>query len=235
MPARRHGEQATADGRSAARRPATRAARSVGAVEAAVLMPVKRFSAAKGRLSGLLDASPSAPSSPAGSPTGWSPPAGPLPTFVACDDDEVASWADERRRRGAVEPGARPQRRRRRRPGDDRRQGLRPPRDRPQRPAAGPRPRRRWPSPAPSRSCPTAAATAPTCSPCRSRVELPGRVRRRLVQPPPRGGDGRPACRVEVRRDPRLALDVDNPDDLTHPALVPHLPAWLRTILDNHR
>ena len=41
--------------------------------------------------------------------------------------------------------------------------------------------------------------------------------------------------RVEVRRDPRLALDVDNPDDLTHPALLPHLPAWLRTILDNHR
>ena len=42
-----------------------------------------------------------------------------------------------RRRRGAVEPGARAQRCRRRRPGDDRRQGLRPHRHRPQRPAAG--------------------------------------------------------------------------------------------------
>jgi 2-phospho-L-lactate guanylyltransferase len=41
--------------------------------------------------------------------------------------------------------------------------------------------------------------------------------------------------RVEVRRDPRLALDVDNPDDLTHPALLPHLPTWLRTNLDNPR
>ena len=28
-----------------------------------------------------------------------------------------------------------------------------------------------------------------------------------------------PGLRVEVRRDPRLALDVDTPDDLAHPAL----------------
>ena len=41
--------------------------------------------------------------------------------------------------------------------------------------------------------------------------------------------------RVEVRRDPRLALDVDNPADLTHPTLVPLLPPWLRTILANPR
>jgi 2-phospho-L-lactate guanylyltransferase len=37
--------------------------------------------------------------------------------------------------------------------------------------------------------------------------------------------------RVEVRHDPRLALDVDNPDDLTHPLLHGLLPSWLRTIL----
>lgn len=39
--------------------------------------------------------------------------------------------------------------------------------------------------------------------------------------------------RVEVRRDPRLALDVDNPVDLAHPALRTELPAWLRTTLDS--
>ena len=41
--------------------------------------------------------------------------------------------------------------------------------------------------------------------------------------------------RVEVRGDPRLGLDVDNPDDVAHPALVPLLPPWLRTSLANRR
>ena len=39
--------------------------------------------------------------------------------------------------------------------------------------------------------------------------------------------------RVEVRVDPRLAIDVDNPDDLRHPTVEPILPSWLRTILAN--
>jgi 2-phospho-L-lactate guanylyltransferase len=46
-------------------------------------------------------------------------------------------------------------------------------------------------------------------------------------------GDQRLGLRVEVRRDPRLALDVDTPDDLAHPALRTELPGWLRTILAN--
>ena len=37
--------------------------------------------------------------------------------------------------------------------------------------------------------------------------------------------------RVEVRRDPYLALDVDTPADLRHPALHEELPTWLQTIL----
>jgi 2-phospho-L-lactate guanylyltransferase (CobY/MobA/RfbA family) len=41
--------------------------------------------------------------------------------------------------------------------------------------------------------------------------------------------------RVEVRADPRLALDVDNPDDLAHPLLDGLLPPWLRTILASRR
>ena len=44
-------------------------------------------------------------------------------------------------------------------------------------------------------------------------------------------GERRLALRLEVRRDTRLALDVDTPDDLAHPALRTELPGWLRTIL----
>ena len=41
--------------------------------------------------------------------------------------------------------------------------------------------------------------------------------------------------RVEVRRDPYLSLDVDTPADLRHPLLHEELPPWLRTILANRR
>lgn len=41
--------------------------------------------------------------------------------------------------------------------------------------------------------------------------------------------------RVEVRADPELALDIDSPLDLAHPSLRTELPAWLRTILDSRR
>jgi 2-phospho-L-lactate guanylyltransferase len=41
---------------------------------------------------------------------------------------------------------------------------------------------------------------------------------------------GRP---VEVVRDPMLALDIDHPTDLTHPLVKDVLPEWLRTNPDN--
>jgi 2-phospho-L-lactate guanylyltransferase len=41
--------------------------------------------------------------------------------------------------------------------------------------------------------------------------------------------------RVEVRRDRYLSLDVDTPADLRHPMLHEELPPWLRTILANRR
>jgi 2-phospho-L-lactate guanylyltransferase len=41
--------------------------------------------------------------------------------------------------------------------------------------------------------------------------------------------------RVEVRRDPYLSLDIDTPADLRHPMLYEELPPWLRTILANRR
>jgi hypothetical protein len=45
----------------------------------------------------------------------------------------------------------------------------------------------------------------------------------------------RTGLRIEVRNDARIALDVDNPDDLAHPLLADVLPQWLRTILANPR
>jgi 2-phospho-L-lactate guanylyltransferase len=36
---------------------------------------------------------------------------------------------------------------------------------------------------------------------------------------------------VEVRDDTRLALDIDNPDDVAHPMARVVMPAWLQTIL----
>ena len=57
-------------------------------------MPVKAFTAAKGRLSVILDRFARADLARwlAGRVVAA---AGELPTFIACDDDEVAAWADE--------------------------------------------------------------------------------------------------------------------------------------------
>jgi 2-phospho-L-lactate guanylyltransferase len=62
-------------------------------VETAVLIPIKAFHAAKGRLAGWL------PDSDRARLARWMAErvvaaAAPLPTFVACDDDEVAAWAE---------------------------------------------------------------------------------------------------------------------------------------------
>lgn len=40
---------------------------------------------------------------------------------------------------------------------------------------------------------------------------------------------------VDVRYDQLLARDIDRPDDLTHPLLAHELPAWLPTSPVNHR
>src|SRR5690606_7649427 len=68
---------------------------SLVVVDAATLVPVKAFAHAKARLAGVL--SPRDRLALAR----WTAErvlhaAAPLPVFVACDDDEVASWASER-------------------------------------------------------------------------------------------------------------------------------------------
>lgn len=66
----------------------------MASVEVAVLIPVKRFTAAKARLAGVVDAPTRARLAR------WLADrvvaaCGTTPVFVACDDEEVATWADD--------------------------------------------------------------------------------------------------------------------------------------------
>lgn len=73
-------------------------------VESAVLVPIKSFRAAKGRLSGVFSPAERAELSRymASIVLGA---AAPLPVFVACDDDEVADWAGARGAEALWTPG----------------------------------------------------------------------------------------------------------------------------------
>ena len=138
------------------------------------------------------------------------------------------------RRRGAVEPRAGSQRRRRRGRATIAGKGFEARHHRPQRPPVGDGPRTaRGPRHHPDR---------PRSSPRRHERHRHARPRRAPRRRTAAGRSsatslrrGRRACASRVRPDPRLALDVDTPADLTHPALLPHLPTWLRTNLDNLR
>jgi 2-phospho-L-lactate/phosphoenolpyruvate guanylyltransferase len=201
-------------------------------VEAAVLVPVKRFTSAKARLSGVLDASQRAELAR------WLADrviaaARPLPTFVACDDDTIAEWADGHGAEVLWSPGL----------------GLNGAVDAGRATIAGKGYEHLVTihSDVPLASDLGSLVTAATITlvPDRRRdgtnvvavplsVELPasyggGSFSRHLTAALATG------LRVEVRGDPRLAIDVDNPDDLAHPALATILPAWLRTILASRR
>ena len=63
------------------------------AVRRAVLVPVTRFTAAKGRLTGVLDDAHRARLAE-WMATGVLDVVAEIPTFVACDDEHVAEWAD---------------------------------------------------------------------------------------------------------------------------------------------
>jgi 2-phospho-L-lactate/phosphoenolpyruvate guanylyltransferase len=64
----------------------------VATVRLAVLVPVKRFSAAKGRLTGVLGDSDRARLAE-WMASGVLDVVAEIPTFVACDDEQVAAWA----------------------------------------------------------------------------------------------------------------------------------------------
>jgi len=193
-------------------------------------MPVKAFTAAKGRLSVVLDRFARADLARwlAGRVVAA---AGELPTFVACDDDEVAAWADEHGAEVLWSPGL----------------GLNGAVDAGRATIAG----KGFDHVVIAHSdLPLAAdltqlvvPEAITLVPDRRRdgtnvmavpldVELPaayggGSFVRHFAAAVATGR------RVDVRPDPNLSLDVDTPADLAHPALRAHLPTWLRTNLDN--
>lgn len=199
-------------------------------METALLSPIKSFGAAKGRLGTLLDAGQRAALA-AWLAEGVLRAAAPLARFVACDDDDVAAWADGAGAEVLWTPGL----------------GLNGAVDHGLRTIAGkgfdhviiahgdlPRP---------ATIASVARPGIVTLVPDRRRdgtnvmaVPLgghrlpmpasygPGSFRRHLSAA---GG-----LRVEVSYDADLSLDVDTPADLRHPLVRPTLPQWLQTILD---
>jgi 2-phospho-L-lactate guanylyltransferase len=200
--------------------------------DVAVLIPVKRFTAAKGRLAGILDVDERAELAR------WLADrvvlaARPAPIFVACDDDDVAAWADAAGADVLWSPGL----------------GLNGAVDTGRTTIAGKGFRHLViaHSDVPLAHDLPALATAGTVSivPDRRRdgtnvLALPVTARipasygaasfTRHLRLAMESG-----YRVEVRGDPLLALDVDTPDDLAHPLLAALLPPWLRTILASRR
>lgn len=199
-------------------------------VEAAVLIPVKRFTAAKARLTGVLDAPTRARLAR------WLADrvvaaCGDAAVFVACDDDEVASWADDAGAEVLWSPGL----------------GLNGAVDEGRATIAGKGFEHviiaHSDLPLAHHLDRLATAGTVTLVPDRHRdgtnvVALPVDA----TVPASYGGGSfhrhlelalADRRAVQVWDDPRLALDVDRPDDLTHPLARPVLPSWLPTNLVN--
>ena len=197
------------------------------AVRLAVLVPVKRFTAAKGRLTGVLADSDRARLAE-WMASGVLDVVAEIPTFVACDDEHVAAWATRMGAHviwgaglglnGAVDDGvdhitssgydhvlvshadlALPDALR-----DVARAGcitLVPDR----------------------RHDGTNVMSFPAAHPLRAAYGG-GSFERHLEQALAVG-----SVPVEVRSDPQLSLDLDTPRDLAHPLIAKVLPSWLPT------
>jgi 2-phospho-L-lactate/phosphoenolpyruvate guanylyltransferase len=204
----------------------------VVAVDAAVLIPVKRFTAAKRRLAGILDTAARAELARwlAGRVVDA---ARPSPVFVACDDDDVATWADSVGAEVLWSPGL----------------GLNGAVDAGRSTIAG----KGYDHlvivhsdiPLAHDLGTVARAGTLTLVPDRRRAGTNVLALPVTARVPASYGSGsfprhlrlamQAGHRVEVRVDPLLALDVDNPDDLAHPLLAHRLPQWLQTILASRR
>jgi 2-phospho-L-lactate guanylyltransferase len=207
-------------------------------VQLAVLIPVKRFGLAKRRLAGLLDEAQRVDLAQwlAGRVVAAARIA---PVFVACDDEAVAAWADSVGAEVLWTPGL----------------GLNGAVESSRTTISGKGfdhlliahsdlplvgdltelARARTITLVPDRA---GAGTNVLSLPVEATVEMrygPGSFVAHLRQAVELAGDRQLALRVEVRRDPRLAIDVDTPDDLGHPALRTELPGWLQTILASRR
>lgn len=212
--------------------------RILTAVDLAVLIPVKRFRLAKRRLAGLLDEDQRIALAQwlAGRVVSA---ASAAPVFVACEDEAVAAWADSVGAEvlwtpglglnGAVESS------RATISGKGFDHLLIAHSDLPLAGALADVARTRTITLVPDRA---GDGTNVLSLPVEAAIEIsygPGSFAAHLRQALALTGDGGGGLLVEVRRDRRLALDVDTPDDLAHPALRTELPGWLQTILANRR
>lgn len=201
-------------------------------VRAAVLVPVKRFTAAKGRLSGVLTNAERARLAE-WMATGVLEAVAALPTFVACDDEAVRDWALSHGAsvlwgpglglNGAVDDGAA----RIAAAGHDHLLVAH---------ADIPRP---WRLPdvvvenritfvPDTRRDGTNVMAFPTSSPIRASYGARS-FSRHLAQAESS------SHAVDVLDDPDLSLDVDTPDDLAHELVKEVLPEWVRTSQDSRR
>lgn len=215
--------------------PLTGAPVELAGVRAAVLIPVKRFTAAKGRLAGVLPDTDRARLAE-WMATGVLEAVSSVPTFVACDDEQVRAWAAERGAQvlwgpglglnGAVDDGVA----RIADLGHDHVIVTH---------ADLPRP---WSLPSvatentitlvpDARRDGTNVMAFPLASPLRATYGG-GSFARHLAQAEAAGGHG---IRVEVRDDRDLSLDIDTADDLADQRVKEVLPAWVRTSLVNRR
>jgi 2-phospho-L-lactate/phosphoenolpyruvate guanylyltransferase len=197
-------------------------------VDTAVLIPVKRFQNAKARLSPLLSVDERVRLA-RWLATRVVDAARPLPVFIACDDDEVAAWAESVAADVLWSPGM----------------GLNGAVDAGRATVGGKgfeqlivahsdlplaRDLASVTSPGTITIVPDRRldGTNVLASPVRAAIKASygsASYRAHLTMAMRQGHE------IEVRHDPRLALDVDNPQDLAHPALRKELPRWLQTIL----
>ena len=199
-----------------------------------MLVPVKRFRAAKGRLVGTLDSAQRAQFA-RWMATGVLAAVRSHPTFVACDDDEVAEWAESQGAdviwgqglglNGAIDDGV----------------------DQITKLGIDHIVVSHADLPRPHNLPLVARAGCVTLVPDRRRdgtnvmsfpaqAPIPasygaGSFRRHLAQAMALAPLG---VAVEVRADPDLSLDLDTPADLAHPSILEVLPTWLQTTRDNH-
>lgn len=201
-------------------------------VNAVVLVPVKAFTNAKARLSTVLgDADRERLSR-------WMSArvlaaAGELPTYVACDDEQVAAWASEHGASILWHPGVGLNAAVNNSVADLRDKGVTDvivahgdlPRAHDLATLVEPGMLTFVPD---SRDDGTNVIAVPTNTPF-SFAYGPGSFRRHLDSAIAAG------LSVRVRRDRLLALDIDTPSDLAHPLVQEVLPTWLPTNLANPR
>jgi 2-phospho-L-lactate guanylyltransferase len=204
-------------------------------VRVAVLVPIKRFTAAKGRLASVLDDDARARLAEWMASRVLAANSG-RQTYVACDDDDVSAWAVAHGAKvlwgpglglnGAVDDGVA----RIRADGFDHVVVSH---------ADLPRPNALAEVASPGtitlvpdrRRDGTNVMSFPLATPL-SAAYGGGSFRRHLDEALA-AADAMVA--VEVRRDSELSLDLDTPDDLTHPMIAEVLPPWLRTLLASRR